>query len=133
MNMKAQLTPYVISEDARTQAEAYRKALDGKVQSVMTYGQTPGTPEAIKDKVMHLAMTVAGENMLFLSDSFGAADGSRGIALALSFEIESEAREAFGNLSEDGTVKYPFELQPWGAYYGEVVDKFGITWQIVKQ
>jgi hypothetical protein len=50
MNMKAQLTPYVISEDARTQAEAYRKALDGKVQSVMTYGQTPGTPEAIKIK-----------------------------------------------------------------------------------
>jgi len=131
--MKAQLTPYLMSEDARTQAEMYRHALEGEILSVMTYGQTPGTPEALKDKVMHLAMTVAGGNTLFLSDSFEQGGSSRGIALALAFESEAEAREAFGNLGEAGTVKYPFELQSWEAYYGEVVDKFGITWQIVKQ
>lgn len=131
--MKAQLTPYLMSEDARTQAEMYKQALGGEIQTVMTYGQTPGTPEAVKDKVMHMAITVAGGNTLFLSDSFEPAERSRGIALALAFESEAEAREAFGNLSEGGAVKYPFELQPWGAYYGEVVDKFGITWQIVKQ
>jgi PhnB protein len=111
----------------------YSQALGGEIQSVMTYGQTPGTPEAMKDKVMHMVMTVAGGNMLFLSDAFEPGGGSRGIALALSFESEAEAREAFANLGEGGSVKYPFELQPWGAYYGEIVDKFGITWQIVKQ
>jgi PhnB protein len=132
MNMKAQLTPYLMSEDARKQAETYKQALGGEIQSVMTFGQAPGTPEAIKDKVMHLAMTIAGENTLFLSDSFEAAGGSHGIALALAFESEADARQAFANLSEVGTVKYPFDLQPWGAYYGEVVDKFGIRWQIVK-
>ncbi|MDF2650573.1 MAG: hypothetical protein K0Q73_6378 [Paenibacillus sp.] len=122
-----------MSEDARKQAELYSQALGGEIQSVMTYGQTPGTPEAMKDKVMHMVMTVAGGNMLFLSDAFEPGGGSRGIALALSFESEAEAREAFANLGEGGSVKYPFELQPWGAYYGEIVDKFGITWQIVKQ
>ncbi|MCD9025730.1 VOC family protein [Cohnella silvisoli] len=131
--MKAQLTPYLMSEDARTQAETYRKALGGEILSVMTYAQAPGTPDAMKDKVMHLAMTVAGENALFMSDSFEPAGGSRSIRLALAFESEAEAREAYANLGEGGAVKFPFELQPWGAYYGEVVDKFGITWQIVKQ
>jgi len=130
--MNAQLTPYLMSKDARSQADLYRKALGGEILSVMTYGQTPGTPEAIKDKVMHLVMTVAGGNTLFLSDAFEPAESSRGIALALAFESEVEAREAYGNLGEGGTVKYPFELQPWGAYYGEVIDKFGVTWQIVK-
>ncbi|WP_373692540.1 hypothetical protein [Cohnella silvisoli] len=33
--MKAQLTPYLMSEDARTQAEAYRQALGGEILSVM--------------------------------------------------------------------------------------------------
>ncbi|MCQ6564084.1 VOC family protein [Paenibacillus mendelii] len=131
--MKAQLTPYLMSEDARTQAEMYRHVLGGEILSVMTYGQAPGTPEAIKDKVMHLAMSIAGGNTLFLSDSFESAGGSRSIALALAFESEAEARKAYKDLSEGGAIKYPFDLQPWGAHYGEVVDKFGIIWQIVKQ
>jgi PhnB protein len=133
MNMKAQLTPYLRSEDARAQAELYRQAIGGEIRSVMTYGQMPGTPEALKDKVMHMVITVAGGNALFLSDSFEQAGSSRGVALALAFDSEAEAREAYGNLSEGGAVKHPFEYQPWGAYYGEVVDKFGIIWQIVTQ
>lgn len=131
--MKAQFTPYLMSKDARVQAEMYRKALGGEIQSVMTYGQVPGTPEEVKDKVMHMAITIAGENVLFLADSSEPTSSNRSIALSLMFENEAEAQEAFKNLSEGGTVKYPFESQPWGAYYGEVVDKFEITWQIVKQ
>ncbi len=33
-------------------------------------GETPGVPEAMKDKVMHLRMTVTGANSLMISDSF---------------------------------------------------------------
>ncbi|WP_152396199.1 VOC family protein [Paenibacillus guangzhouensis] len=129
--MGAQLNPYIMSKDARTQAEFYKQALGGEVQSVMTFGQMPNTPEAVKDKVMHMVLTVAGTNTLFLSDAFEPVSGSRHIVLALSYDNESEARTAYANLSEGGAVKYPFDLQPWG-YYGEVVDKFGVTWQIVK-
>jgi PhnB protein len=132
MKMGAQLTPYVMSENARAQAEFYKEALGGEVQSVTTFGQTPGTPEEAKDKVMHMVLSVAGANTLFLSDSFGPVAGSRSISLSLAYDNESEALTAYENLGEGGTVKYPFELQPWGAYYGEILDQFGITWQIVK-
>lgn len=135
--MAAQLNAYIHSEDARAQAAFYAEALGGEILSTMTYGQTPGTPEAIKDKVMHMVLSVAGGNLLFLSDSFGTGGGSpkgvRFLTLALSYDNEAEARQAFEKLARDGAVKYPFELQPWGAYYGEIEDKFGVNWQIVKQ
>jgi PhnB protein len=133
MNMAAQLNAYIHSEDAREQAAFYEQALGGEIRSVMTFGQVPGTPETTKDKVMHMVLAVAGENLLFLSDSFGQASRGRAISLALSYGSEDEARNAFGNLAKGGTVKFPFELQQWGAYYGEVEDQFGVAWQIVKQ
>jgi len=133
MNMTAKLNAYIHSEDARTQAAFYAQALGGEIQSVMTFGQTPGAPEAMKDKVMHMVLAVAGGNVLFLSDSFEPINRGRSVALALAYDDEGEARKAFDRLAEGGTVRHAFKLQPWGAYYGEVEDKFGIYWQIVKQ
>lgn len=130
--MTAQLNTYIHSEDARTQAGFYAQALGGEIRSIMTYGQVPGTPEANKDKVMHMVLSVAGDNILFLADSpFETSRGGRFLSLSLTFGNEAEARQSFENLSEGGTVKYPFESQPWGAYYGEIEDKFGVNWQIV--
>ncbi|WP_136605182.1 VOC family protein [Paenibacillus dokdonensis] len=130
--MGAQLNPYVMSEDARKQAEFYKQALGGEILSVKTLGEVPGTPEEAKDRVMHLVLTIAGTNTLFMSDSFQQVSGSRNISLSLSYDSEFEARTAYDNLGEGGVLQYPFELQPWGSYYGEVVDQFGVTWQIVK-
>ncbi|UVI30440.1 VOC family protein [Paenibacillus spongiae] len=131
--MGAQLTPYLMSENARAQAEFYKQALGGEIGSVLTFGETPGAPEAMKDKVMHMVLTVAGTNTLFLSDSFEPVPGSRSLNLSLSYGSEAEARTAYANLGEGGEFKHPFDRQPWGAYYGEVVDQFGVTWMIVTQ
>lgn len=131
--MNANLTPYIVSKDARAQAEFYTQALGGEVQSVMTHGQLPGAAEEIRDKVMHMVLTVAGGNVLFLSDAFGPVGTEGSIALGLSFGDADTARQAYSNIAEGGTQIYPLELQPWGAYYGEVVDKFGIKWMIVQQ
>ncbi|WP_264159245.1 VOC family protein [Cytobacillus oceanisediminis] len=75
---------------------------------------------------------VAGRNMLMISDYFEHVPSSRSISLALTYDNESEAREAYDKLGEGGEHKYPFVFQPWGAYYGEVIDKFGVTWMITK-
>lgn len=131
--MGAQLHPYLMSENARSQVDFYITSLGGEVHLLTTYGEIPGTPEGMKDKVMHLTFTVAGTNTLMMSDSLEPVSGSRNISLSLSYDHEEEARAAYAKLGEGGQIKYPFELQPWGAYYGEVVDKFGVTWQITKQ
>lgn len=132
--MTAQLHAYMQSEDARTQGAFYAQALGGEIRSVMTFGQVPGTPEESKDKVMHMVLSVAGDNLVFLSDSpFGADRAGRAISLSLTFGDEADARRSFANLAQGGTVKFPFEPQPWGGYYGEIEDKFGVYWMIVKQ
>lgn len=130
--MGAQLNSYLMSEDARSQADFYVESLGGEILSLKTFGESPGTPDAIKDKVMHLSLMVAGQNTLMLSDSFEPVSNNRSISLALTYDNESEAREACAKLGEDGENMYPFSLQPWGAYYGEVIDKFGVTWMITK-
>lgn len=81
---------------------------------------------------MHLSLKIAGNNILMLSDSFEQVVSNRSISLALTYDNESEAREAYTKLGEGGENKYPFALQPWGAHYGEVIDKFGVTWMITK-
>lgn len=131
--MNANLTPYIVSKNARAQAEFYIQALGGEVQSVMTHGQLPGAAEEIKDKVMHMVLSVAGGNVLFLSDAFGPVGMEGSIAFGLNFGDVDMARQAYANLAEDGTQIYPLELQPWGAHYGEVVDKFGVKWMITQQ
>ena len=130
--MGAQLNSYLMSEDARSQADFYVESLGGEILSLKIFDEAPGTPDAMKDKVMHLSLMVAGSNILMISDSFEPVSSSRSISLALTYDIESEAREAYTKLGVGGENKYPFALQPWGACYGEVIDKFGVTWMITK-
>lgn len=127
------MNAYLMSKDARGQAAFYAEALGGEIQFLLTYGETPGTPEEMKDKVMHLSMVVAGANPIMLADTFEQVEYNRGICLSLGYEDLQEATTAYANLSEGGESKYPFALQPWGAYYGEVIDRYGVTWMITKQ
>ncbi|RCX17751.1 PhnB protein [Fontibacillus phaseoli] len=126
----AKLTPYFYSEDARTQAQFYVQALGGDIHEQMTYGQAPGTDEALKDKIIHMSFTAAGVSF-FIADTIHEPPGhSSGHDLNLEFKSEAEAREAFAKLSKGGTVIMPLEKQFWGTLFGRLEDKFGIKWQI---
>lgn len=133
MLMGAQIHAYLMSEDAKGQANFYVESLGGEILFLTTFGETPGTPEAMKDKVMHLAVSVAGSNTIMMADSFEPVSYNRSISISLGYDDLTEATTAYTKLSEGGESKYPFALQPWGAHYGEVVDKFGVTWMITKQ
>jgi PhnB protein len=124
------LTPYIISEDARSQAEFYKQTLGGEILSVMTHEQLMGAQHEFKDKIMHLSMVVAGGCSIFMADSF---DQGPGISLSKAYKTESEASEAFAKLAVGGDVKYPIEMQPFGLFYGELTDKYGVKWMITAE
>ncbi|GIP59024.1 VOC family protein [Paenibacillus sp. FSL W8-0186] len=125
----AKHTTYILSEDARSQAEFYTNALGGEVLSIMTYGQLPDSNDAIKDKVVHLSLVAGGVNF-FMTDAFEPIQTGNNINLSLEFATEDEAREAFTKLSEGGKVKHPLEPAFWGALHGQLEDKFGVLWMI---
>lgn len=129
----AKLTPYFYSEDARAQAQFYIDALGGKIRDQMTYGQAPNTDEAMKDKIIHMAFTAAGENF-YIADSMHEPPGrSSGFDLSLEFKTEEEASQSFTKLSEGGKILMPLEKQFWGSLFGRLEDKFGIKWQITTE
>ena len=129
----AKLTPYFYSEDARTQAQFYIQALGGEIRDQMTYGQAPGTDEAMKDKIIHMAFTAAGENF-YIADTMHEPPGrSSGFDLNLEFKTDEEAKQAFAKLSESGRVIMALEKQFWGSLFGRLEDKFGIKWQITTE
>ncbi|PYI50569.1 VOC family protein [Paenibacillus flagellatus] len=127
------LKPYIISEDARAQSEFYLQALGGEIMSVSTHGELPGAPNELKDKVMHMCLAIAGENFLFMADAIEPVTHGTDLALTIAYPTEAEAAEAFAKLAVGGTVKHPIEMQPFGIYYGELTDKFGVIWMITAE
>jgi len=124
------LKPYILSKDARTQAEFYTQSLGGEIVSVGTHGELMGAQNEFKDKVMHMCLAVAGGNYIFMADAIEPFTQGTGISLTIEYKTESEASEAFTKLAVGGNVKYPIEMQPFGVFLGELTDKYGIIWMI---
>jgi PhnB protein len=127
------LKPYLLSEDARTQAEFYTQSLGGEVVSIMTHEQAMGAQNEFKDKIMHMCIAVAGENYIFMADAIEPFTQGTGISLSIGYKTEEEASEAFGKLAAGGNVKFPIEMQPFGLFYGELTDKYNVSWMITAE
>ncbi|MCD1260622.1 glyoxalase/bleomycin resistance/extradiol dioxygenase family protein [Paenibacillus athensensis] len=129
----AKHTAYILSDDARAQAEFYTQALGGEIVSVMTHGAMPEAAEEWRDKVIHLHMIGAGVNF-YMSDSvFSPVHYGSSLLQNLEFSTDAEAHEAFDRLAEGGTVQFPLEPAFWGTLHGQLQDKFGVLWMITTE
>lgn len=52
------------------------------------------------------------------------------IALSLNCSSEEEINTFFSNLAAGGKITDPLKVQFWGAMFGVIKDKFGITWML---
>ena len=125
------LIPYIhFSGNAQEALDFYAKALGGKVVFIQRYGDSPmPTDEDYKDKVMHGRMEFEG-NMVMISDVFKGQEVKTEGNVQLSVEVESIDRinEVFGKMAEDGTVIMELQDTFWGARFGMLKDKFGVSW-----
>ncbi|MEC0370642.1 VOC family protein [Paenibacillus chibensis] len=122
--------PFILSEDAKSQADFYTKTLGGVISSVLTHGQTGETRQELQDKVMHLCLEMEDGSSIFMADSVEPFTQGSGLLLNISYKAESQAREAFDRLASSGQVKVPFAQKPFGLFYGEITDSYGVTWMI---
>ncbi len=125
------LTPYLhFAGNAAEALEFYKAAFGGEITMRSTYGDSPKhTEPEWKDKLMH-ARLVFGNNMMMLSDSFKGQEPLKMGNVQLSLEISDAARieTIFSAIAEGGTVTMPLQDQFWGAKFGTLIDKFGISW-----
>jgi PhnB protein len=133
-NKNMQVIPYLSFEGNCEEAlNIYKKIFNGKLEIVNRYDNPAmKAPEEYKNKVLHARLSF-GDNSIFASDVFpGQSRDKSGsnISLSLSFRDLEEAKRVYEQLTEGGKTKIPFEKQFWGAWHGNLTDKFGIQWMV---
>lgn len=132
----ATVRPYLsFRTEAREALEFYQNALGGTLEA-LTFGDMPmpDMPETSKDLVMHGALTINDDLTIMVSDSpegmmpYEAPTSGVSVALTGYSADHDYIAAAFEALSQDASDVMPFEKAPWGDYYGQLKDKFGVSW-----
>ncbi|KSU84474.1 VOC family protein [Fictibacillus enclensis] len=129
--------PYLVTNGNGQEAvKFYEKALNAKVLGVQTFGDMPDnpehpTPEEAKNRVMNAHLKV-GDTDLMLSDTFPGMPYQTGdqVTIALITDDIPSSKEIFENLREGGNVIMEMQETFWSPSYGQITDKYGVTWQI---
>ena len=130
----ALLNSYIFfNGNCRDAIRFYEKTLGGKLDAVVTYGDSPDPeqcPAAMKDLVMHAHLTV-GDSVLMASDSPPEHYKPAGaFSLALNYPTAAEARRIFDALADGGQVALPLGETFWAETFGMLTDKFGTPWMV---
>lgn len=113
----------------------YERTFGGKLEMLMTYGQSPyggETPEAERDRVIHARLALPTGGLLMGCDTTSRYpyQGKKGFSLALIYPTVAEARQVFDTLAEGGEIEMPLDKTFWADAFGMVTDRFGTPWMI---
>ncbi len=131
----ARLNPYLsFRSEAREALELYKSVLGGDLR-IDTYGSLPGlndNPDE-QDLVMHGQLETPRGLCIMAADTPSSQPyvaPTSGVTVALTGDPADHEyiASAFEGLSDGGEVTLPFEKAPWGDYFGQLTDKFGVAW-----
>lgn len=97
----------------------------------------PGMPALSateKNMVMHVALPILGGHVLMGTDTLTALghklEVGNNVHINLEPDTRAEAERLFAALSQGGKVSTPLQDMFWGAYFGNLIDKFGVQWMV---
>ncbi|WP_430786459.1 VOC family protein [Virgibacillus flavescens] len=129
--------PYLIMNGNGQKAiKFYEEAVKAEVLNVQTFADMPENPEMpIPDEAKNLVMNAhlkVGGTDLMLSDTFPGQPYQIGeqVTIAITMTEETEAREIFDKLKVDGKIGMHMQETFWSQAYGQVTDKFNVTWHV---
>ena len=103
------INPYLIfNGDCREAFTFYEQALQGKLEAMMTFGETPAAEHVPKEHhnlVIHTCLKV-GDQMIMASDTTPdrPTQGMSGCSISLNVDSIAEAERVFNALAKDGRV-----------------------------
>lgn len=131
--MASRLNPYLaFGGNAREAMEFYRNALGGELR-INTFGEygDPSAPGA--NGVMHAMLETDAGFALMASDlppGSGGAPAGGNISISISGDDDEKLRGYWDKLSEGAQVTMPLEKQMWGDVFGQLTDRFGVSWMV---
>jgi PhnB protein len=135
----SKLTPYLAFDGQAAEAmRFYEKALGGRVEMMLTYGETPMAAQFPKDHhkhIMHSALSLPNGGLLFAADKppgmpSAGPSGFSGISLTLEFAEVATGEAAFNALAEGGSVSMPLAPSFWVERFGMLTDRYGVGWMV---
>lgn len=130
--MSSRLNPYVSFRDnAREALDFYASVLGGELH-VSTFGEFPGAGAELAEKIMHGQLETPAGFTLMAADTPPGVEHQPGtnVTLSLSGDDADELRGYWAGLSEGATIQTPLEVQMWGDEFGQLTDRFGISWLV---
>ena len=125
------IVPYLnFNGNASEALSFYCKALNGAVIYQQAYSESPMEFDpAFKDKIMH-ATFKAGDLTLMASDTNGKFTVSPGtnVSLSMNFDDIESIDKTFAAMSAGSNITMPLQDTFWGARFGMLIDKFGVSW-----
>lgn len=128
------LTPYVTFKgNCREAMIFYKNSFGGKL-TFQTVGETPSDiqyPPGTEDQIMH-AVLITEDMIIMASDMISHSGFTLGTNISLSVTCDSsdQIKKIFSSLSMGGNIKDQLSRRPWGAFFGVITDRFGITWML---
>ena len=116
----------------------YKSIFGGEFNMVTRNKDIPaGVPspvhESESEKILHISLPIGNGSMLMGCDmpaDFGEATRSNSFNISISTDSEEQTEKYYNGLLQGGKVNMPLEKTFWGAYFGMVVDKYGVQWMI---
>lgn len=125
----------VFDGNAKDAINFYQDVFETDQAEIMTFGEAPPhpeypLPEEAKQRVMHGKLNINGSDVMF-SDTFPGSALKKGdnITLAVLIDEEEKLRAQFDRIKEGGAVQMDLQETFWSKLYGQVTDRFGISWQ----
>ncbi len=130
----ALLNPYIGFRGTAEEAMNFYQSVFGGELSLTRFGEfeMPGISPDDADLIMHAQLTTSAGFTLMGADapaSVPADEGSR-IDISISGTDAEGLRAYWDGLTEGGNVTLPLEMAPWGDWFGQVTDRFGVSWMV---
>ncbi|CAM3323248.1 VOC family protein [Nocardioides dubius] len=134
----ATLNPYLNFRGTARDALTFYQSILGGELTTSSYAdmgglEQMGVKESESQWLMHGMLVVSDSINLMGADvptAHGDSIENGHISLSGPAEDEAFLREAFAKLAEGGELHVPLEKAPWGDYFGQTADKFGVKWLV---
>ena len=133
-NNEITLIPYLHFQGTCEEAlNNYKEILGGTVEIQERYDNPAmNAPDDYKDKVLHASFSF-GQNTIMASDVFPGQSADKGTgdaSLSISVDDPDQGKKIFDALAEGGKIGIAYEKQFWGAWHGNLTDRFGVRWMV---
>ncbi|MFC4619041.1 VOC family protein [Camelliibacillus cellulosilyticus] len=131
--MAAQVAPYLMLEGKTREAiDFYKNVMNAKVVTVTTYGEMEmPCPGSYQDHIAYALLKIGDTDLMFSDSPDIPVKTGNQVQITISTKDANEARQIFEALKQDGRVNAELEETPFSPAFGNVTDKFGVTFQIV--